>query len=84
MSLLSRYLQASLVKRVIVGLLAGAALGAGLWYASIAFDIKEQVQQMMRVCSPFGTVFISLLKMIVIPTVFFSLVQGASSLPLSK
>ena len=84
MSLLSRYLQASLVKRVIVGLLAGAALGAGLWYASIAFDIKEQVQQVMRVCSPFGTVFISLLKMIVIPTVFFSLVQGASSLPLSK
>jgi Na+/H+-dicarboxylate symporter len=84
MSLFSRYLRTSLVKRVMVGLLAGAAVGAGLWYASAAFGIKEQVQQVMRVCSPFGTVFISLLKMIVVPTVFFSLVRGASSLPLRK
>jgi Na+/H+-dicarboxylate symporter len=84
MKLLFWYLRVSLVKRVVAGLLLGASAGAGLWYLSSACGIKEGVQQAMRYCSPFGSVFISLLKMIVIPTVFFSLVGGASSLPLKR
>lgn len=84
MKLLAWYLRVSLVKRVVVGLLLGAAVGAGLWYLSAACGSKHGVQLAMRYCSPFGTVFISLLKMIVVPTVFFSLVGGASSLPLNR
>lgn len=84
MKLLARYLRVPLVKRVVAGLLLGAASGALLWCASAAFGLKAEVQQAMRLCSPLGTVFISMLKMIVVPTVFFSLVGGASSLPLKK
>jgi len=84
MKLLMWYLRVSLVKRVVAGLLLGASCGAVLWYASSAFGIKTEIQQALRYCSPFGTVFISLLKMIVVPAIFFSLVGGASSLPLKK
>jgi Na+/H+-dicarboxylate symporter len=84
MKLLTWYLHTSLVKRVIAGLLLGASVGIGLWYISFAFDAKAGVQQAMRFCAPFGSVFISLLKMIVVPTVFFSLISGASSLPLKR
>ena len=34
--------------------------------------------------APFGTILISMLKMIVIPIIFFSLIYGAASLPLKK
>ncbi len=34
--------------------------------------------------APFGTILISMLKMIVIPIIFFSLVSGAASLPFRK
>ncbi len=84
MSLLRSYLRISLVTRIIVGFLLGAAIGGLLWYASVAFGAKDAVQQAMRYASPFGTVFISMLKMIVVPIVFFSLVGGAASLPLQK
>ena len=84
MSLLRSYLRISLVTRIIVGFLAGAAIGGLLWYVSVAFGMKDSVQQAMRYASPFGTVFISMLKMIVVPIVFFSLVGGAASLPLQK
>jgi Na+/H+-dicarboxylate symporter len=84
MKLLTWYLRVSLVRRVVAGLLLGAATGAGLWYASSACGAKDEIQQAMRYGAPFGTVFIGLLKMIVVPTVFFSLVSGASALPLKK
>ncbi|MDX9867223.1 MAG: dicarboxylate/amino acid:cation symporter [Kiritimatiellia bacterium] len=84
MHLLVRYLRVSLVKRVVAGLLAGAALGAVLWYAGETFGLKAGIQRGMRFCSPFGSVFISMLKMIVVPAVFFSLVGGAASLPLHR
>ena len=84
MNILKAYLRIPLVKRVVAGLLLGAAFGGTLWYLSAAFGWKDEVQTAMRYCSPFGTVFIGMLKMIVVPTVFFSLVSGASSLPLKK
>lgn len=82
--LLRAYLRISLLKRVVAGLLLGATAGAMLWYASSAFGLKDGVQRAMRYSSPLGTVFISMLKMIVVPTIFFSLVGGASALPLKK
>ena len=84
MTVLQAYLRVSLVKRVVAGLLFGAAIGGVLWTVSVTFGMKAEVQTAMRYCSPFGTVFIGMLKMIVVPTVFFSLVSGASSLPLKK
>lgn len=84
MNILQAYLRVSLVKRVVAGLLLGAACGGTLWHLSSAFGLKDGVQTAMRYCSPFGTVFIGMLKMIVVPTVFFSLVSGASALPLKK
>jgi len=84
MNIFRAYLRTSLVKRVMAGLLLGAASGGGLWCLSVTFGWKDAVQAAMRYCSPFGTVFIGMLKMIVVPTVFFSLVGGASSLPLKK
>lgn len=84
MNLLAWYLRVSLVKRVIAGLLLGASAGVVLWHLSSAAGAKEEVRQLTRACAPLGTVFISLLKMIVVPTVFFSLVGGASSLPLKR
>ncbi|WP_018610121.1 dicarboxylate/amino acid:cation symporter [Uliginosibacterium gangwonense] len=84
MNLIKAYLRVSLVTRIIVGFLLGAAVGGFLWYLSVTHGVKAEVQQAMRYCSPFGSVFISMLKMIVIPIVFFSLVGGSASLPLKK
>ena len=39
------------------------------------------VSQIAAVLSPFGSVLVNMLKMIVIPIIFFSLIYGAASLP---
>jgi proton glutamate symport protein len=82
--LIRAYVRVSLVTRIIVGFLLGAAVGGFLWYLSVTTDSKELISHAMRYCSPFGTVFINMLKMIVVPIIFFSLVVGSSSLPLEK
>ncbi|HNX36360.1 MAG TPA: dicarboxylate/amino acid:cation symporter [Kiritimatiellia bacterium] len=84
MNIIQAYVRVPLVKRVVAGLLLGALCGGALWSLSAAFGCKEAVQAALRYCSPFGTVFIGMLKMIVVPTVFFSLVSGASALPLKR
>ncbi|MDD4024537.1 MAG: dicarboxylate/amino acid:cation symporter [Kiritimatiellae bacterium] len=84
MNLIKAYLKVSLVKRVVAGLVLGALCGGGMWWLSVSCGMQEGVRAVMRYCSPFGTVFVGMLKMIVVPTIFFSLVCGASSLPLKK
>ncbi len=42
------------------------------------------VEQIISYVSPFGQVFVHMLKMIVVPIIFFSLVTGASSLPIKR
>ena len=44
-------------------------------------DLAEKI---IQIIAPFGSVLISMLKMIVIPIIFFSLVSGAASLPIKK
>ena len=39
------------------------------------------LENVITVLSPFGTVLVNMLKMIVIPIIFFSLIYGAASLP---
>ena len=41
-------------------------------------------EKIIQVIAPFGTVLVSMLKMIVIPIIFFSLVSGSASLPIKK
>ena len=77
------YLGTSLVLRIMVCFVAGSAIGGVLWYASSATG-RPVAQGLMPYISPFGAVFVHMLKMIVIPVIFFSLVVGAASLPISK
>lgn len=84
MNFFKAYLRVPLMTRVVSGLIAGSAIGGLLWYLSVKCGMQAGVQTAMRYCSPFGTVFVGMFKMIVIPTVFISLVNGASSLPLQK
>jgi Na+/H+-dicarboxylate symporter len=84
MNLIKAYFKVSLVKRVVAGLVLGALCGGGMWWLSARCGMQESVRAVMRYCSPFGTVFVGMLRMIVVPTIFFSLVCGASALPLKK
>ena len=47
-------------------------------------SMAELSEKIIQIISPFGSVLISMLKMIVIPIIFFSLVSGAASLPIKK
>jgi proton glutamate symport protein len=77
------YFSVSLIVRIIVCLIVGALIGAGLWILSGQTD-TDHIAHTLNFIEPFGTVFVYMLKMIVIPVVFFSLLCGASSLPVSK
>ncbi len=81
--LLRWYFKSSLILRIIVCFAAGSAIGGTLWYISntTAFSPADVL---MPYISPFGTVFVHMLKMIVVPIIFFSLVVGAASLPVAK
>lgn len=66
----------------IIGFVAGAFAGilAKLFFG----DDKDLFDSLISTISPFGSVLVAMLKTIVIPIVFFSLISGASSLPLKK
>lgn len=81
--ILQWYFSVSLILRIIVCLIVGALIGAGLWILSGQTD-GGHIDHALSFIEPFGTVFVYMLKMIVIPVVFFSLLCGASSLPVSK
>jgi len=68
---MSWYFQFNLLVRILIGLVLGAIVG--LVAGSSILWVK-----------PFGDVFIRLLRMIVVPVIFFSLVVGAASLSPSK
>ncbi len=68
---MSWYFQSNLLVRILIGLILGAIVGLAAG-SSILW------------VSPFGDVFIRLLRMIVVPVIFFSLVVGAASLSPSK
>ena len=82
------YVKTSLLLRILVCFIAGALIGGVLWGISSATvgdgAINPGVQTAINYIAPFGTVFVAMLKMIVIPVIFFSLVTGAASLPISR
>lgn len=83
MNLVKRYIQTSLVLRIIAGFILGGLAGIALWILSGTMG-EEFMLNITSTVAPFGTVFVKMLKMIVIPVIFFSLVVGSSSLPIKK
>ena len=65
--------------RLLGGFLLGMSAGlAGNFYA------REQFLRAADILEPFGTIMIAMLKMVVVPIIFFSLIAGAAALPLKK
>ena len=72
--LLGWYLGSNLLLRISLGLLLGAAVGIALGFS------PDNAKVFVSYTKFFGDVFINLLKMIVVPTIFLSLITGAASI----
>ncbi|MDL2316051.1 dicarboxylate/amino acid:cation symporter, partial [Desulfovibrio sp. OttesenSCG-928-A18] len=70
----SWYFQTSLLLRILVGLILGVIAGCILGY------MPEAADKFITYSKFFGDLFIRLLKMIVVPVIFFSLITGAASI----
>jgi Na+/H+-dicarboxylate symporter len=82
-SLFRWYFRTSLVLRIFCAFLIGAGAGIALWLAS-SWAGRPYAEWVAPYVGPFGSVLVSMLKMIVVPVIFFSLIVGASSLPIRK
>ncbi len=69
-----------LVWQILIGFILGTALGLAV---PAAFG-AETTKSILVFVDPFGSVLLSMLKMVVYPIIFFSLILGAASLPLKK
>lgn len=67
-----------------VRILTAFILGIGLGYLLFLNSDAKWFNSTINIISPFGNVLVAMLKMIVIPIIFFSLVDGASNLPIKK
>ncbi|WP_304225674.1 dicarboxylate/amino acid:cation symporter [Gracilinema caldarium] len=72
--LLDWYFKTNLLARILVGLILGAIVGIILGF------FPNSVKPFVDNAKFFGDLFIRLLKMIVVPVIFFSLVSGAASI----
>ncbi|HKK95532.1 MAG TPA: dicarboxylate/amino acid:cation symporter [Anaerovoracaceae bacterium] len=68
----------NLVLQIFIAFVVGLGVGIILWLSDI--DITTYVTWV----SPFGSIFVSMLKMIVVPVIFLSLIAGAASLPTNE
>ncbi|MEN6335810.1 MAG: dicarboxylate/amino acid:cation symporter [Phycisphaerales bacterium] len=86
--LLHLYIKTSLVLRILAGFAAGSLVGIAFWSLSQATGDgtpgSTLAERMIPYIMPFGQVFVQMLKMVVVPIIFFSLVVGASSLPIRR
>ncbi len=69
-----------LVWRILIGFILGIVLGLTLPKVMGEGSLKT----VLAIVAPFGSVLVSMLKMVVYPIIFFSLILGAASLPLRK
>lgn len=77
-NILQLYLSSNLLKRILVALAFGAFVGIVLGFFPAAVGPYVDYTKF------FGDVFIRLLKMIVVPVVFFSIICGSASIEPSK
>ena len=86
--LLRLYVKTSLIVRILAGFAGGSAVGIVFWTMSqqaVETGPKGTLAEtVIPYILPFGQVFVQMLRMIVVPIIFFSLVVGASSLPIRK
>lgn len=82
-TLLRLYLRTSLIVRILAGFLIGSMIGVLFWALSRSTELTVS-ETAIGTIAPFGQVFVHMLRMIVVPIIFFSLVVGASSLPIRK
>ena len=82
-SLIKWYTRKSILLRMIAAVVIGSAVGCILWYISSTTGNPVATKAMPWI-SPFGMVLVNMLKMIVIPVIFFSLIVGAASLPINR
>lgn len=69
-----------LVWRILIGFVLGIVFGL-----TVSKTVGEDTMKtILAIVSPFGAVLVSMLKMVVYPIIFFSLILGAASLPLRK
>lgn len=71
---MSWYFDSNLLVRIMIGLILGAIAGVFLAYT------PEYTPGFVTYTKFFGDLFIRLLKMIVVPVIFFSLIAGAASI----
>ena len=67
-----------------VRILTSFVLGIGFGYLLYINSDAKWVENTVNIVAPFGNVLVAMLKMIVIPIIFFSLIEGASNLPVKK
>ncbi len=63
--------------KVLVGLVLGIAVGALVYYTN---DLPEDRAKITRYLLPLGTIFINLVKMVIPPLIFFSLVSAITNM----
>ena len=68
----------NLTRNILLGMLLGFIVGATFYYLNFPESLTKFVE--IYVFNLGGSIFINLLKMLIIPLVFFSLVSGISSL----
>ena len=83
MGIIARYRAIPILYRMLGAFIIGAVIGVICWYAEASHGValKGPLDTWL---SPLGLVLVKMLKMIVVPLIFFSLFQGAASLPLKK
>ena len=82
-NLFAWYVRLPLIWLNIGAFVLGCLFGLLLWKIGVS-GYPEVTKHIISILSPFGNVLISMLKMIVIPIIFCSLVSGAASLPLKQ
>ena len=68
-----------LVWRILLGFALGIVFGLAATKLS-----EATLHRLLAIAAPFGSVLVSMLKMVVYPIIFFSLVLGAASMPLKS
>lgn len=81
--IINAYLRVSIGRKLLFSFLFGIVVGGAMWaYGSLTGNlIAEPIAPYL---TPFGSILVNMLKMVVVPVVFFSLLYGSASLPIKK